>query len=73
MMKVGAVMAQLVHCLRDLFFRLDVERTRRLVEHEDRRIMSDRAGNAQTLAFAAGKLRATLTDKRCRSPRFWRG
>jgi hypothetical protein len=40
-----------------------VEGRRRLVEDEDARALEDRAGNRQTLLFAAGQLEAALADQ----------
>jgi hypothetical protein len=60
----GAVLAQIIHSLLHLFFSLDVERASRFVEHEDRRILQDRAGNCQTLAFTTRKLRTAFADDR---------
>src|SRR5262249_51982520 len=41
---------------------LDVERAGRLVEHQDRRVLQDRAGDRDALALAARQLRAALAD-----------
>src|SRR6266849_1800239 len=45
-------------------FDLAVERGRRLVEHEDRRILEDDARNGDALALAARELDAALADLR---------
>ena len=44
--------------------RLRVQRRRRLVEDEDRRIDEQRAGDGETLTLAAGQPRAALTEDR---------
>lgn len=48
-----AVLAQRIDRFLDTRLRLDVERTGRLVEDEDRRILEDGAGDGDALAFAA--------------------
>ncbi len=39
-----------------------VERAGRLVEHEDRRVLQQRAGDGEPLAFAAGEVAPALAD-----------
>ena len=41
---------------------LAVERRGRLVEHQDRRVLEDHAGDGDALALAAGQLDAALAD-----------
>src|SRR5262245_15706685 len=41
-----------------------VERRRRLIEHQDSRVLEDGAGDTDTLTFAAGKLHAALAHTR---------
>ena len=60
----GAAIAQLVDRQLDALLGFDVERAGRFVEHQDRRILEDRAGDGDALALAAGKLRAALADHR---------
>jgi hypothetical protein len=53
----------------DLAFGLGVERARRLVEQQDRRVLQQRARDAHALLFAARQLQAPLAHHACRSPR----
>ena len=64
MMKVVRPRAQLVDRLLDARLGLDVERAGRLVEHQDRRVLQDGAGNGDALALAAGQLAAALAGTR---------
>ena len=48
----------------DLLLDLHVDRARRVVEHEDRRVDEQRAGDRHALALAAGKRVAPLPDDR---------
>ena len=73
MMKVVRPCADLVDRLLDARLGLDVERAGRLVEHQDRRILEDRAGDRDALALAARKLAAALADHAYRSRRSWSG
>ena len=68
-----AVLAQLVDRNLDACFGFNVERTGRLVEDEDRRILEDCAGNGDTLAFTAGELRTALADNRAVAAGLLRG
>ena len=43
---------------------LAVERRGRLVQHQDRRVLQDHAGDGDALALAAGELHAALADMR---------
>ncbi len=63
-MKVVRPWRETVDRLLDARLRLDVERAGRLVEHQDRRILEDRAGDRDALALAARKLAAALADRR---------
>ena len=45
-----------------------VERARRLVEHQDGRILQQHAGDGDALALAAGQLHAALADVRVIAP-----
>ena len=47
--------------------RLGIERRGRFVEHEDRRVAQQRAGNGQALALAARQALPALADARLRS------
>ena len=46
-----------------------VERARRLVEQQHRRVAQDRPGDGDALALAARQHHPALADSRCRSPR----
>ena len=43
---------------------LRIERARRLVEDQDRRVLQQHAGDGDALALAAGQLHAALADVR---------
>ena len=64
MMKVVPVLAQPVDRFLDARLGLDVERAGRLVEHQDRRVLQDSAGERDALALAARKLAAALAGRR---------
>ena len=64
MMKVVRPWRRPVDRFLDACLGLDVERAGRLVEHEDRRVLQDRAGDRDALALAARKLAAALADGR---------
>ena len=53
---------QPVEALLDRRLDLRIERARRLVEDEDRRVLEEDAGDGDALALAAGELRAALAD-----------
>ena len=53
---------QRAEALLDRGLDLAVERRGRLVEHEDRRVLQDHAGNRDALPLAAGQLDAALAD-----------
>ena len=55
---------QILQALLDRRLHLRIERRRRLVEDEDRRILQDDAGDGDPLTLAAGKLDAALADMR---------
>src|SRR5690606_41682390 len=57
-------LAQPLDGVLDPSFGLDVEGARRLVEDEDRRVLEDRPGDGDALAFAARQLRAALSHQR---------
>ena len=48
--------------------RFGIERARRLVEQQDRRVLEDGARQRQPLALAAGEPQAAVADRWCRSP-----
>ena len=58
----GAVLHQPGQRLLDETLRFRVERARRLVEKQDRRILQDRTGDGNSLALAAGELLAALAE-----------
>ena len=53
---------QLVERVEDHGLGPRVDRRRRLVEDEDRRVLEERAGDADALALAAGELRTPLAE-----------
>ena len=53
---------QIVERLLHLALRFRIERRGRLVEQQDRRVLQNRARDGDSLALAAGKLRALLAD-----------
>ena len=65
----GAPDAQLVQRLLHLALGFGVERRRRLVEQDDRRLLQEGARDGDALALAARQLGALLADVRCRSRR----
>ena len=60
----GAVAHQALQRLLDQLLRFGVERAGRLVQHQDRRVLEDRARDRDALALAAGKRVAGLPDLR---------
>src|SRR5688572_29396292 len=63
----GFAPMQRVHGLHDALLRIDVQRTRRLVEHEYRRIVVQRACDADALPLAARQAYAALADRSVQS------
>ena len=55
---------QLLQAFLDRRLDLRIERRGRLVEHQDRRVLQDDAGDGDALALAAGELDAALADMR---------
>ena len=51
----------------DFLLGVGVERRGRLVEHQDRRVLQDGAGDGDALLLAAGEFQAALADHRSRS------
>ena len=58
----GAALHDLVERRLQLALGRGVERARRLVEDQDRRVLEERAGDRQALALAAGERAAALAD-----------
>ena len=69
----GAACAQAVDRFLDARLGLDVERAGRLVEHQDRRVLEDGAGDRDALALAARQLAAALADERVVAVGSWTG
>ena len=60
--KCGAVFTQAVERAFDLRFCFAIERARRFIQNEDRRILENGPGNRKPLAFAARQRRAALSN-----------
>ena len=58
----GAALRELVECLLNRVFGLRVERARRLVQDEDRRVAKDRASDRDALLLTAREAVAALAD-----------
>ena len=58
----GAILADPVERLQDVLLGPGVERTGCLVQHQDRRVLHQRAGNRDPLLFAARQFQAPLAD-----------
>src|SRR5215213_1202266 len=59
--EAGPTDHQALHRLEDRGLRLDVDRTRRLVENKDRRVRYEGPGKGDPLALAAGEAHASLS------------
>src|SRR5262245_50798963 len=58
----GAARHEVSERFAHLFFRIRIERARRLVEQQDRGVLEKGARDGDTLALPAGKLRAAISD-----------
>ena len=63
----GAAFHHLIERLRDARLGYRIERARRFVENQDRRVFEQRAGDGEALALAAGEEPAALADARFES------